>query len=366
MKKTLAAVAILGAFAGTALADVTVYGRIDTGLEYTHNKVAGVKSDNFKLANGNHTGSRFGLKGSENINGLKVGFVLEGRYDSTNGKLKNGDGFFNGETMAFVGGDYGTLYAGRINSLLSDGGSIQMTGGIANAFDAGGFGPGFSNGIGKNTRYDKTIAYKTPVLSGFQVGVQASSVDTTGGSSKANRYFAVAANYKAGNFAALLGAEYMNKQSAFDKVAATWNTPAKPAHVDDVDDPFTVVAGGSYNFGFVKPYVSVAYFKHMDLSFNDSAADVADGEGYTVTLSADAPVLGGTLRGAVAYTDGEDKTTGVTDNDFKVYSVGAEYFYNLSKSTRVYAGLGYTKNDTDKAVGESETYKVAGGLVYYF
>ena len=35
MKKTLAAVAVLGAFAGSAIAaDVTLYGRIDEGLLY--------------------------------------------------------------------------------------------------------------------------------------------------------------------------------------------------------------------------------------------------------------------------------------------------------------------------------------------
>ena len=36
MKKTLAAVAILGAFAGSAMADVTVYGIVDLGLGYTN------------------------------------------------------------------------------------------------------------------------------------------------------------------------------------------------------------------------------------------------------------------------------------------------------------------------------------------
>ena len=37
MKKTLAAVAVLGAFAGSALAaDVTLYGVVDLGLQYTH------------------------------------------------------------------------------------------------------------------------------------------------------------------------------------------------------------------------------------------------------------------------------------------------------------------------------------------
>lgn len=37
MKKTLAAVAVLGAFAGSALAaDVQLYGIVDTGLQYVH------------------------------------------------------------------------------------------------------------------------------------------------------------------------------------------------------------------------------------------------------------------------------------------------------------------------------------------
>lgn len=35
MKKTLAALAVLGAFAGSAMAaDVTLYGALDTGFEY--------------------------------------------------------------------------------------------------------------------------------------------------------------------------------------------------------------------------------------------------------------------------------------------------------------------------------------------
>ena len=40
MKKTLAAVAVLGAFAGSAFAaDVTLYGRIDGGFQYNDNQI---------------------------------------------------------------------------------------------------------------------------------------------------------------------------------------------------------------------------------------------------------------------------------------------------------------------------------------
>ena len=295
------------------------------------------------------------MKGSENINGLKVGFVLEGGYDSTNGKSDNEGRLFGRETLVYLSGDYGTLYAGRMHSLLSDGGSINMAGGKISALDTGSFAPGYHNGISLFARNDSTIAYRSPVLNGFQFGAQASNVDTTGGSSTKDRYFAVATSYTAGNFAAFLGGDLMNKKSA---------------GLENVDDAFTVLAGANYNFGFVKPYLSVMYFKHLtlneDLKYKTEDIKIKDAEGYTVTLSAEAPVLGGTLRGSVAYTDGEDKTPGVDDNDFKKYGAGVEYYYNLSKSTRVYGGLGYSKNDTDKANIELETYTAGAGLVYYF
>ena len=60
MKKTLAAVAVLGAFAGTALAaDVTLYGKIDGGLNYTHVSEDGEASTNdFSARSGQNSGSR--------------------------------------------------------------------------------------------------------------------------------------------------------------------------------------------------------------------------------------------------------------------------------------------------------------------
>lgn len=46
MKKTLAALAVLGAFAGSAVAaDVQLYGVVDEGFIYTNTKVTDQKSD---------------------------------------------------------------------------------------------------------------------------------------------------------------------------------------------------------------------------------------------------------------------------------------------------------------------------------
>ena len=77
-KKSLIAVAVLGAAAFSAqAADVTVYGLIDTGIGYTNtdNGVAGEDDvSKFDMRSGMNSGSRFGIKGTEDLgNGLKVG-----------------------------------------------------------------------------------------------------------------------------------------------------------------------------------------------------------------------------------------------------------------------------------------------------
>lgn len=80
MKKTLAAVAVLGAFAGSALAaDVQLYGIVDTGVRYLHSDMDKPNvdaTDKFSMESGMASGSRWGIKGVEDLgNGLKVGFT---------------------------------------------------------------------------------------------------------------------------------------------------------------------------------------------------------------------------------------------------------------------------------------------------
>ena len=86
MKKTLAAVAVLGAFAGSALAaDVQLYGIVDEGLAYSHVDLDGAAdaTDSFSMNSGMQSGSRFGFKGTEDLgNGLTVGFVLENGFSA--------------------------------------------------------------------------------------------------------------------------------------------------------------------------------------------------------------------------------------------------------------------------------------------
>ena len=97
MKKTLAALAVMGAFGATSAfaADVTLYGLVDYGFNYQHidGDQPGVDAaDNFKMMSGQNSGSRFGLKGTEDLgNGLKVIFQLENGFNGDDGTF-NTDG----------------------------------------------------------------------------------------------------------------------------------------------------------------------------------------------------------------------------------------------------------------------------------
>ena len=119
MKKTLAAVAVLGAFAGSALAaDVQLYGLVDTGFQYLSADVDrnGFDSENkFSMESGMQSGSRFGIKGTEDLgNGLTVGFILENQFKSDSGALENEDSFFHREASLFLQGGFGKVAFGRM------------------------------------------------------------------------------------------------------------------------------------------------------------------------------------------------------------------------------------------------------------
>ena len=119
MKKTLAAVAVLGAFAGSALAaDVQLYGIIDTGIGYNHVDADGLgeDTDSFEMQSGQASGSRWGLKGTEDLgNSPKVGFILENSITTDDG-VDSGV-MFNRESSLFLEGGFGKIAFGRIGSI---------------------------------------------------------------------------------------------------------------------------------------------------------------------------------------------------------------------------------------------------------
>ncbi len=357
MKKTLAAVAVLGAFAGSALAaDVQLYGIVDTGVGYNHVDADGFgqDKDSFGMQSGQASGSRFGFKGTEDLgNGLTVGFILENGIKSDTGV---DDGvMFNRESSLFLEGGFGKVAFGRIGS-LNNGQSSWAKVGMISAFgtsDWGGYSAQVGNIMATASQWDNMIAYQTPDFAGFKVyaqyamgnqvdGTDADKVEGKYGDeneSSSDRYYAIGATYNNGPFAAYFAVDSINYASV--------TTELGNKVIEDMDDSLTVTLGGSYDFDVVKVYLGAQYFDEVAL---DSMGGVikalkAPGydtmvKGYAVTLSADAPLWGGKGMFGIGYTDAESADSEISteaDIDLQRYVVSVGYDYPFSKRTDVYA-----------------------------
>ena len=373
MKKTLAAVAVLGAFAGSAIAaDVTLYGRIDTGVGYSHvdADMAGVEDvDSFEMKSGQQSGSRWGLKGTEDLgNGLTVGFILEDGFTSDDGAEKGV--MFDRESSLFLEGGFGKLAFGRIGS-INNGTSSWAQIGMINAFGTSSWG-GHSLQVGSVMAtagmWDNMVAYQTPNFAGFTVYAQyamGNKLEDTDeeyygdeNESSSDRYYAIGATYENGPIAAYFAVDSTNY--------ATWNGEADVSR-GDIDDSLTVTLGGSYDFDVAKVYLGVQYFDEVKASaFSGVVNDVVDGlsgykiKGYGVSLTADAPVAGGKAMFGVGYLDAdtsdnwEDNHVGSTA-ELQRYVVSVGYSYPFSKRTDVYGVATYMQDQVEAKTGNVKT-----------
>ena len=380
MKKTLAVAAVLAAFAGSAAADVTVYGALDTALVYKHTSsgmAAGkaVAADRVAMkANGEET-NRIGFKGTEKVSDdLTVGFKLEAEFDSDTGASSKT--LMAREALVYAKTAYGEFGFGRTGSLGASTGSYAFLGG-GNTGWGGGVHGVLDNGFilkGKASRLDNAITYVSPKFAGVTLYAQiASANDATNGNEythTADRYYAVGAKYAAGAFNAGLVATVQDYNQALAKVAA---------------DEAVVVSGfANYDFGVAKVALSGQYYDKLSAAkandeefweFDSATGEAVQDEdyehkeatagvkGYGLTAAVVAPVAGGTLNVGLGYGE-QEAVAGGKDKEF--YSVGTKYVYKLSKQTALYAGLGYTatKVKADKSADEEVT--ALAGLYHTF
>lgn len=358
MKKTLAALAVLGAFAGSAAAaDVQLYGVVDEGLIYTNTKVTNTKSvDKLELKSGRNLGSRWGLKGSEDLgNGYNVGFKLESGFEADSGTLQE-NRIFRREAGVTLYGPFGSLGLGRFGGIASAAGTYDLIG-YVESFDGGD-----NNvwGFASSSRYDNVVAYQTPRFAGLQLTAQysfktdsAAKSDADGfsgdeGTSDAKRYasIGVSGDYGAAQFAA----GYELTKYGVDATGTR--------EVADKDGSLFFV-GGNYNFEVVRVYAEAQYFEGLsgtNTAYKFSKGTVAsDGlKGFGLHLGAKAPIAAGTLTAGLYYVDAKEDFTEKADQDFNYYGVSARYVYPLSKRTSVYGGAGYGQTTVDGAAGKAD------------
>lgn len=103
MQKKLLTVAVAGVLAApvSAMAAVTVYGTIDTGIRMQTDVVTATGTDSLlTVTDGTRTTNRWGLRGSEDLGGgLKANFNLEGQYGSDTGALGSSPSTGSGPTL---------------------------------------------------------------------------------------------------------------------------------------------------------------------------------------------------------------------------------------------------------------------------
>lgn len=193
MKKSLLAVAVAAALPAFAQAQssVTMFGILDASVEYSnddansaYNAASGSSAasfvrgeDTIRLNSGHQSGSRFGVRGVEDLGGgLKAIFTIEHRLNvdtgnTAGGGFNTGNGsFWNGQAWVGLQAGWGQLTAGRQYSpifwaLLP----ADFTGyGFYNNW-AGFSGQNFGVTPQGPIRIDNSLSYKSPTFGGLTV-----------------------------------------------------------------------------------------------------------------------------------------------------------------------------------------------------
>ena len=241
MRKTLLALATLAASGTTfAQSSVTLYGVADAALEHvkagqnTPPSPATAVKNATRLTSGQWQGSRWGLRGTEDLGGgLKAVFVLESGFNIDNGTSGQGGALFGRQAFVGLGGGFGTLRLGRQYTPTDEVAGLVGTKTYDVLSVAG------IMGVANNDRLNNTITYVSPSFSGLEVQVQYSLGDegATVGARNLQKSFNVGGVYKAGPLS--LGAGLIRVS---DHVAATAGN----------QDRMGVLLVGAYDFGMVK------------------------------------------------------------------------------------------------------------------
>lgn len=366
MKKTILLAASAATFSAAAVhaeTSVTLYGLIDTGIGYakvdgsytnpTTGASADVNASRFGSTTGQTAGSRWGLRGKEDLgDGLYATFKIESGFDSNNGESIQGGRLFGREaTIGLGSADWGEVRLGRQYNVAT-----RMMASLFGSNFGGGFtqlntgaGLGFS---GSNwVRYDNLALYESPSFGGFRVsaGYSFNANDLT----TAQTGFATADNtraitsglsYNNGPLVAFISYEQLNASNKL----STAQTSATPRS-------FTV--GAAYDFEVLK--LIAAYERATDGWFAGKGLPAGaningfrgtpsntfvDGFSTNSYLLGVSVPLGGASSMFGSWQRVDPNNSDLTGGDSTSNTFALGYSYKLSKRTSLYAAGSYTKN----------------------
>jgi predicted porin len=344
-KNIMTAVALAAALAGassiasaqTSGTQVTLYGILDANVQ-----VLDGNGTLTRLQSGGLQGSRFGLRGTEDLGGgLRAFFTLESGINLDEGT--NGQGAFWGR-QAFVGlgTPYGQISVGRqygsIYTLSSDFSQFANTSSGASTAVIGGFG-GYEPVRGSDAsgalnggpaRVNNSVKLESIDYNGFKAGALVGLGEVAGGT-KQTRVADIYGRYTQGGIDAMLS--YVS-----DKKAASGL------------DVQTLSAAGAYRFDAFRVLVGV-------ISVDDRTVANLDGNGYW--LGGDYSLGRHTFKTQYVQSKLKHGPEG------KTQALGVGYQYDLSKRTALYSSLTRFKNEgvgyAPRIAGTVPTGLLSGG-----
>ncbi|WP_321842773.1 porin [Paraburkholderia bannensis] len=348
MKKMILAGCVAGfALPAFAQSSVTLYGLIDEGFDYTNN-VKGGKV--YELQSGYTQGSRWGLKGNEDLGGgLAAIFQIESGFDVNNGKLAQGGLGFGRQAYVGLNSDkFGAFTLGRQYDSVVDYLAQTTSNGSWGGYL---FSHPYDNDNTDNTfRVNNTIKYASPNIAGLQFGGTYSFSNDTNFAN--NRQYSIGAQYTIGGL--LLAAAYLQANNPSATATGAINNGGDENFVAKRLRIFG--AGATYAFG--NATVAFAYtntFVAQPVSSGYVGAITPGGGATLSSLRFNNFEVNAKYQFTPAFFVGAAYT--FTRTDFNAsngkshpqfHSVGIMADYNLSKRTDVYFQGAYQHAGGDK------------------
>lgn len=350
MKKTLIALAALGAFAGAASAQssVTLYGQIDLSYQYIKGGDLSPIGDNDlnRLADGHvyGPGSRWGLRVTEDLgSGLRANVVLESGFNGDVGSSAQGGRLFGRQAfVSLASSSLGEVRLGRQYILHDEVLAVTNPFGNTTVLNPGAGANTLAQGVVPlfidAPRVDNAVQYLSPSFGGFRVQAMVAA-----GEGATDRYQGIKGGYANGPLNVALSYEQSD------------------AGTTDVNKIVTL--GANYDFGVAK--VFAGYQQGEDLTVGTRAVGTqitsltfptigAATESKAYTVGASMPLGAVTIGANYTATTWENAAGAEID----LQRAGIVGQYSLSKLTTVYAGYSQALGDLKDNVTEKHVFQL--------
>jgi len=327
---------------------VTLYGILDTGIEYvSHANSAGASVVREPINTGTAP-SRWGVTGKESLGGDWTAiFTLESGFDVGTGSLKQGGRLFGRQAFAGIDGPYGSLTFGRQYSMLLQ--ELVPFDSIGpNIYGFGSFDPWIPN-----SRSDSTIAYRKIIgnlSAGFTYSFGRDNSPTGGsntpgegtcagslpGNASACKEWSAMLSYTGDPWG--IGIGYDSQNGGPGSAVNMFNGVAPLPFSSSSNRDARLLANTYYKFGAVK--VSALWeYRHVEPQTSSRAGITSN----QVTLEALYQIT------AALSVEGLVQRIVNSQQDTRANMEMANVTYLLSKRTALYANLAFLQNSAKAA-----------------